>query len=485
MGLTRRDAPVLLARLAIFLVGSGVLARSAVAAPVGASARSACEAALAVEASGPGGPASREPCHSAFIVDGAPQDMRNEVASLMSPRAHPSLDDLVVGSLIADAAVRKAPSEPWGYLARCDIARRLGSADVLETCLSDLRRVAPAHAATKQALIYAAERAPLAAWILRAVLALGLLGTLAHALLRRRRATRRLPAPLTAASLVGLVALSALSALAARPARAEPTPGKDQLSDFKIDDADPEASVPGVEMQNRKPLEFGYYLQDLAAKAESAAKRGDPAGEARYYKALSKAAPTASFGPRKLCQVLETAGDLPGAVVACRTTLTREGSTAGDYLHFVRVVLATPGTPSSGERAELDAVITHLLNEAKLGAVPFVLRCEVALRFSDTPALAACTDILGKIAPNDPKTVSFQWALALRQHDRSAARKLVDRARGVGVSKDGVAKMEEATRQMGRSRLERLGLAAFGAAVAAALLALGFRHLAQRRRLAV
>ena len=482
MGLTGRDVPVFLARLVIFLAGSGVMARSALAAPVGISARGACEAALALEANDPGKAASRAPCHSAFIVDGAPQDMRNEVASLMSPAAHPSLDDLVIGSLISDAAVRKAPDQPWGYLARCDIARRLGSADLLEACLADLRRVAPAHAATKQALTYAGERAPLATWILRALLALGLLGTLAHALARRRRATRRLPAPLATALLAGIVALSAL---AASTARAEPTPGRDQLSEFKIDDANPEASIPSVEIQNRKPLEFGYYLQDLAAKAESAAKSGDHTAEARYYNALSKAAPTASFGPRKLCQVLETAGDIPGAIVACRTTLTREGSTVGDYLHFVRVVLATPGALPSGEQAELDAVINHLLAEAKLGAVPIVLRCEVALRFADAKALAACTDILRQIAPNDPKTVSFEWALALQRHDRSAALQLVDRARGVGMSKEGVAKMEEATRQMNRRYLARLALMLLGAALVAALLALGFRRLSLRRRLAI
>ena len=483
MGFIERCVPVSFARLVIFLAFSVVTARSALAAPVGVSARGACEAALALEASGQGKVSSRETCHSAFIVDGAPQDTRNEVASLMSPHAHPSLDDLVVGSLIADAAVRKAADQPWGYLARCDIARRLGNADVLEACLADLRRVAPNHPATKQALTSASERVPLGAWILRALLGLVLLGTLAHALVRRRRTTTgRQPAPLAAALLVGIVALSGLGA---RTARAEPTSGRDQLSEFKIDDADPEASIPSVEVQNGKPLEFGYYLQDLAAKAESAAKKGDRAEEARFYRALSKAAPTASFGPRRLCEALEASGDLPNAIVACRTVLTRQGTNAGDTLHFVRVVLATPGALPAGERAELSAVITHLEGEAQLGAVPIMLRCEVALRFGDTPALAACTDVLSKIAPNDPKTVSFQWALAVRQHDRSGALQLVDRARGVGMSKDGVAKMEEATRQMSRRRLERLALLALGAALAAALLALGFRHLAQRRRLAV
>jgi len=482
METSKNRAPAVFLGMMIFLAYSS--ARSAVASPIQTS-RGACEAALALESSGQQTPSSRGPCHSAFLVGGALEDMRNEVASLMSPRAFPSLDDLVVATLISDAAVRKAADQPWGYLARCDIARRLGSADVLETCLADLRRGAAAHPEAKRALAYGTERASFGIWALRVVFLLGLLGTLADALFRRkRRAAGRLPGP--AKPVVLLVAVCALAGgWGARIARAEGLPIKEQLSQLKIDDADPEASVPSLEMQNKRPLEFGYYIQDLAAKAEKATQRGDHASAARFYLALTEAIPTSSVGPRKMCQSLEAAGEAAKAIVACRTVLTRDGATAGDTLRFVHLVLATKGPLSAGERAELDAVITHLGQEAKLGAVPVMLRCEVALRFADTPALAACTDVLSQIAPNDPKTVSFQWALALRQHDRSAALELVDRARGVGMSKDGVAQMEEATRQMGRHRLERFALLALGAALAAALLALGFRHRVQRRRVAV
>jgi hypothetical protein len=446
--------------------------------------RGACEVALMLEEAGRRDGPSREPCHSAFRLTGQPQDMRNEVASLLSPAARPSLDDLVLSALIADAAVRKATDQPWGYLARCDIARRLGSADVLETCLADLRRVTPAHAATMRAQSYSAEHAPLGARIFRVLLSLGLLGTLAHALLRRRRANRRSPvrAPLAAALMVGVISLSGFEI---GVATAEPLPDRDQLSQFKVDDANPEANVPTPELQNKRPLEYGYYLQDLAAKAEKAAKTGDHVAEARFYRALTKAAPTAAYGPRRLCDALEAARDIPNAIVACRTVLTRQGSTAGDYIRFVNLVLTTRGPLPPLEEKELHSVLEHLAGEAQLGALPTMLRCEVALRFNDTPALETCTTELGKTAPNDPKTVSFQWALALARHDRSAALQLVDRARGVGMSKEGVAKMEQATRQMSRRYRARLALMVLGAALVAALLALGFRRLSIRRRLAV
>ena len=473
-------------------------ARVAWATPIQTS-RQSCEAALELESTGRPGTSSRGPCHSAFLTDGALEDMRNEVASLMSPLARPSMDDLVVATLISDAAVRKATNQPWGYLARCDIARRLGSADVLETCLADLRRVAPDHPATQRALAFAAEHASPGIWALRLVFWLALLGTLVHALLRRERSTSaRIPGAAKPVALLLLAACALLSGFVSRVARAEEATGsepisqfkdepadKEQLSQFKIDDANPEASIPSPELQNKRPLEFGYYIQDLAAKAEQASKRGDHAAAARFYLALAKAVPTSGVGPRKMCQSLEAAGNLPQAVVACRTVLTRSGSTAADYLRFVQLVLAVPGPLAANERAELDAVLTHLNSEAQLGALPVMLRCEVALRAEDTRALAACTETLKKTAPNDPKTISFEWALALRQHDRAAAVQLIDRARGAGVSADGVAKMEQATRQMGRRHLARLLLMSLGAALIAALLALGFRQLAQRRRLAV
>jgi hypothetical protein len=491
MRFKKRVASIVLASPASFsalIVAAAITTGGAAhGAPGGLTSRSACEAALAAEQSGQPAPvSSRSPCHSAFIIDGAPEDMRNEVASLMAPSARPTLDDLAIATLISEASVRKASNQPWGYLARCDIARRLGSADVLEACLADLRRLAPDHAATKRALAFATEPAPWRVQILRILLLLALVGTLADALLRRERSLRRSAPATPARPVVLLLALcSVWSAVGAGVARAEPTVGRDQLSELEIDDADPEASVPSVETQNRKPLEFGYYLQDLAAKAEKAGKAGNHLAEARYYRALTAAAPTTSFAPRKLCDALEAAEDIPNAVVACRTAITRQGSTVGDYLHFVRVVLATKGPLPPGEREELGVVLTHLAGEAQLGALPTMFRCEVALRFQDLPALAACTDTLGRTAPNDPKTVSFQWALALQRHDREAAVQLLDRARELGVGQDGVAKMERATRQMTLRLIGRGALIALGAGLIAALLALGFRRLAQRRRLTV
>lgn len=405
----------------------------------------------------------------------------------MSPAATPSLDDLAVSALLVDAAQRQAVDQPWAYLARCDIARRMGSADTLAACLEDLRRVAPQHPAAAAALAQRAGGPAGGIWIVRALLLIGLFGTGLHAANRARRAgrgNRRLTSPTPAGALFVACLLGSL--LGINVARAATAIPKEDLSHFKIDDADPEASVPTVEQQGKQPLEFGYFMQDLAAKAERAGKARDHAAEARYYRALTKAAPGSAVGPRRLCDALEATGDLANAIVACRTTLTRDGVTSGDYIHFVKLVLKTNTPLAPGERKELDAVIAHLAHETELGALPTMLSCDVALRFNDEPALEACTAELARRAPQDPKTVSLEWALAVQKHDRGAALGLIDRAREIGMSSEGLAKMEKATRAMTLRWFGRMAAVATIVALAAALLVAAFRRAAaNRRRLAV
>ncbi len=451
-----------------------------------ASLRTACRLSLAREAQGERPASSREPCHRALRLGGMPEDERNEVASLMSPAATPSLDDLAVSALLVDAAQRQAVDQPWAYLARCDIARRMGSADTLAACLDDLRRVAPDHRAAAAALAQRTGRPPAGVWIARALLLLGLLGTALHAGHRARRAGRsgrRLTSATPASALFAACVLGSL--VGTNVARAATAIPKEELSHFKVDDADPEASVPTVEQQSKQPLQFGYFLQDLAAKAERAGKAKDFAAEARYDRALTKAAPGSAVGPRRLCAALEATGDPANAIVACRTTLTRDGALAGDYIHFVKLVLKTTTPLVPGERKELDAVIAHLRHETQLGALPTMLSCDVALRFNDRPALESCTAELARAAPQDPKTVSLQWALAVQNHDRGAALGLIDRARALGMSPEGLAKMEKATRAMTVRRLGRIAAVAAIVALGGALLLAGLRRaVGNRRRLA-
>jgi hypothetical protein len=473
--------------------------------------RSSCEVALAREQRGgkklSNAVSSRSFCHNAYIRGGGTaEDMRNEAASLLSPAERPSLDDLVVAALNADAAVRSAPAQPWGYLARCDIARRLGSADVMEACLADLKRVAPNHPATKEAFsMMGGESTSFVPWLIRALLVLSVIGTLAPAWLHRRRLQRRGPAVPGKIAAALFVILCALSGAMIGTAQAETAPApagkgavapkdkripvpelkRDSLSKFPIDDADPEGSLPDPETLAKGPLQLGYLIQDLAGRAENAEKRGDHASAVRYLKALSKITPKSAYAPRKLCEELEASGDIATAIMACRTVLTLDGSTAKDYAHFIHLALAKGARPTPDERKEMEAVIAHLAAQPNVGIAPATLRCDVALKFEDVKTLESCTQELARLAPKDPRTVSFQWALAVQKKERSTALQLIDKAREAGVSTAGISMMESETRQMVKRQIGRFVLIGLGALLFGFLVMTGFRQAAKRRRLSV
>ncbi|MFL5306542.1 MAG: hypothetical protein ACJ8F1_15100 [Polyangia bacterium] len=421
--------------------------------------RSACDVALSMQRAGKLA-SSREPCHRAFLVGAKPEDMYREVASLMYEPAPPSLDTTVLVAFAAEAAVHRGGGEPWGYLARCEIGRRLGLADVLEGCLADLQRVAPDAPETKRMLAEAVPRPRVWVWALRVLLVLLPLVTCAHVLLGRfHTRTRRVVTRKAAAVFFVVAALSAWTgsthgALVQRNGR--PELENDQLSTFPMDDADPEAGIPSVAQQNEKPLQFGYYLQDLAAKVERAKKNNDLPAQIRYYRAITKAAPNSPYGPRKLCEVLQASGDIDGAIVACRAATAIEGTTVGDFRRLVEVILAKPGEPPQDLQNEAYAAVDHIQEEAQLGSVPEAIRCDAALRFQDWGTLKVCSDRLGHTAPNDAKTVSFQWALAVHERDKQKADALVDRARSLGMERAGIQRMEATNRALGRTGL--LGL---------------------------
>jgi hypothetical protein len=441
-----------------------------------AEARAACETALRQEVAGNPAVSSRGACRQALGLGKTPEDLRNEVASATQPRANLTLEGLVAAATLADAAVDRMPSAPWGYLARCDLAGRLGSASLMAACMTDLGRVAAPG--VDGVPTFVKTGAPAGIWALRALLAFVLLGTLGHALWRRRREARRsVRGPVLAAAF-----LSATS-LFAGAAQATVLKG-DNLSGFQIDDADPEASVPSPQAQLNNPLQFGYYLQDLAAKAEKASKKGDHVASARYYGALVKAAPTVAYGPRQMCAELEAAGDTTKAIQACRTAITRLGSTVSDYVRFVQMVLATKGPLPTGERQELNLVIDHMKQEPSLGYLPQLLGCEVAIRFDDFTTVKSCAGDLAKVAPKDPRVITLQWALAIHNFDRSAAVGWLSRARSSGITPDGLARMETATRAMTRQWAKRLVLLAFAIAAVGAGLWFSLRQLSNRRQAA-
>lgn len=279
--------------------------------------------------------------------------------------------------------------------------------------------------------------------------------------------------------------------LCARTARAD-APLTQLSSEFPINHADPEASVPAFALRNAHPLEFGYFIQDLAAFATAAGKSGDHASEARYYRAFAKAVPDESIPFTKLCGALEAGGQLQEAIGACRDALGREGAELNDYVKFVHLVLAKPaakdatGGPTAEESEDVVQVIDHLRKEPATRVAGTVLQCELAMRRQDVATWQACSAELQQSAPRDPATISFAWALAVRRHDEPEARRLVALAKASGVRPEGLARMEQATAGLGWRGwlLDRRNLfGAFVLAVAASACLFVWRRRSVRRSL--
>ena len=253
---------------------------------------------------------------------------------------------------------------------------------------------------------------------------------------------------------------------------------------FKINDADPESTVPTPQQRIGNPLEFGYYVQDLLAKAEAAAKRHDPQLVIKYYRALAAAISEQAQGWSLLCEAYVAAGEKAHALVACKYAIEREGATFNDYRRFVDLLATKDGELSSDERGVLQQVLAHLDGQPELRIETAHLRCQAAVKTKDATALENCTAVLAKTAPDDPKTIVFQWTLAVMRGDRDGAARLLERAEQAGVASENIERM---SRVAGSWSRRVVGTAvACGAVIILAMLFLIVtrRRLAAARRLA-
>jgi len=135
--------------------------------------------------------AARSACANALMLGGTHEDVHNKMAADLSVQGNlrPTMEDFVSASVGIDGAVRMNPADPWGYAARGDLAFWLRDRELLDSAISELRRVAPDHAETKRLNALSAVQAPFWVWLGRSALALVALVTLAHALLSWRERT--------------------------------------------------------------------------------------------------------------------------------------------------------------------------------------------------------------------------------------------------------------------------------------------------------
>jgi tetratricopeptide (TPR) repeat protein len=380
-------------------------------------------------------------CSDAMVERRTPMTFRAMVAALMLDTPH--ADALAFALVYAEEAGRRMPDQPWGPAAECDIARRVGDRTMLDACLRKLDDIAPSHYETRRAHALDAGAGTPPPWVVPGwlLLALSFAGTLLHAVWRAGRRSLR-----------GAAAVAiALATASVQEARAEGAGGNQPavaggFSKWPVSDVDPVNSLPTAEQRDRDPLHFGYHLMDLADRAEAAVKKSDFAKAAGYYAAMAKAVPDAAIGFRRACEYYEKAGDRDKALEYCREALGVEGVIADDHARFARLLLARSAPLSAQDREDVTAIVQHLRMQEQHALAAHV-QCELAARLEDDKQLAECSTALGKLAPDDPKTITYQWLYAIHRRDFAEADRLVARAARTDMQSEGARRMAEVTRR--------------------------------------
>jgi hypothetical protein len=424
-------------------------------------------------------------CWEALQAAHSPAAIGATVRALVSGPTAPSFDEVNQAlTLLTVEHKRFGVTNPILARAMCDVAESIGDGIMLHRCTEELERLAPDYPATRRARAALDTRCPpWRFWLGWLTIAGAVIATAADALrqLLRRRAPRTTGRTVVVATMaVGLFTF-------AGTARADlpPAPPGAMMSIWPVDDHDPEAHIPSEKDRAANPLQMGYWIQDVIEKAELASKIGDHQAAVKYYRALYKAAPNRALPLTRLCTEYEKLGDINAAVNTCGMALLMDGLTINDYAHFVRLVLEKPGNPTTKDVQAMMNVIGHLRDSNGGAAAAFELECEVGLRISDVDKLRECTTGLTKTSPGDPKTIYYQWALAMREGRYSKARDLLAQAKAAGTSGESLKNMEVAVDEGSRRQrwwlFSAAGCVLFLGALGYGILVMTRRMLARRR----
>jgi hypothetical protein len=349
---------------------------------------------------------------------------------------------------------------------------------MLQRCADELVNLAPTADETRHALKLLESRCPpWRFWLGWIALAGAVLATAGHALARSLRRHRGMtPIALTLAAVAFLVSSNPGPAFAdsQMPARA-------RLGKWPLNEDDPESSIPKIDDINKDPLEFGYWLQDVALDADVYFNHKEYEKAAKFYRALAKAVPDRAISFTKLCDCYEAMGDTRMAIASCGTALLLEGVRQRDYEHYVRLVVMQTGAISDRDQTTLQGVILHLKDDPAAHPLADQLECLAGRRLGDRAMLRECTKVLASQAPNDLATIEAEFALATLDHDFGHARELIAAAEKAGAKKEVVSLMSRAVIDTGIHRFLGWILVGVAAAFSAVTLILVGYFVRQRR----
>ena len=426
-------------------------------------------------------------CRVALSSGGSAMDSRAMVGALMLGEGKADPGDLSLAALYAKRAMDADPTEVWGHAASCDLARRLGDDEALLRCSAQLKQIAPDDLETRLVLARLPLRLALRGWlppVLWGTMLLLALTTIVRRLRARRRVDSTASVVASAVALLTFGSLGVANAQPAKPAESDaPATAAAPLEPggIQIDPENPEASLPTTAtMDSFNAVSFGYLIMELAARSEEAMKAKDYVHAEKYYRAMAKAVPDRSAAFSSLCDVQRKLGNLAGAIDSCRSAVSKEGTTIADHAALVHLLLEKSTVLPKEDRDEALELANHVVTQTPADKAGYTLQCEVALKLEDWSLLQSCSDKLAKLAPDELQTVSYQWASAVAHHELAQAHELVERARALGMSEDGLARLvagiEEVSPWYRGRALPLLG----GGAVLALLIALAF-WLSRRR----
>lgn len=416
---------------------------------------------------------ARSACGQALQDSRTLTNMAATARSLVIGTTPPTFLDLAQGLELLTRARELAPQSPQLTAAMCDIAESIGDGIMLQHCADELEHIAPDYGPTRRVRRVLDRLCPpsrfWAGWL---AIAGAVVITSADAIRRWVRGRSVVRAALGALVVLAWLALSA-------PARAE---GRWLSEKFKINDQDPESSVPSADELKGDPLQAGYLLQDLVSKAEIASKKGDHAAAVKFYAAVLKLVPNRAIGASKMCDEFEAMDNLAQATNACGLALGLDGVTTKEFVHFVHLVMRKPGPLSTNEGLALKNVVDHVKQDPNGLMLGNELECQVAIRMSDLARLSECSSALAGIAPNDSTTLMYQWDLAVRQRQFKLADQLLERAQAAGLKGDDLARMQKVTSEAHLRNTWTFALTTLGALILLGSLVYGLVAILSRRR---
>lgn len=176
--------------------------------------------------------------------------------------------------------------------------------------------------------------------------------------------TRQLTQALFAAGVLALCVAASAGVSAQTDFVPESKEG-DLATRWKVNDADPRTSIPPLEDRNKDPLEFGYWLQDMLARAEDGFTQGDWKRTIKYYSVLSETLPEVPASFSKLCHAYRELGDSPNAIMMCSRVMSMPGARVVDHLNYLQALVDKPDFTAE-DKVAAEASLKHLREHARL-----------------------------------------------------------------------------------------------------------------------